>query len=590
MSRRSQSRRSWGRAAVCLASASALVLGPAPPVLAELAEPDLRPSAAAPVPVPARGSDAADSGMELSRTVRPVAPGTTLTSFDRLEPDKWLRADALSVDLGGTAVDYLSTGRVSGRASVSELAAAHEPGPGRRTVAAFNADFFDINETGAPLGPGIDDGEITHSPASGASEAVGFGPDGAGRLLGLYFEGRLTLPGGSEPLAAYNAADVPAGGIGAYNARWGEADRALTVSGATEVTEVTVTGGRVTGVAGAPGSGAVPEGTTVLLGREAGAKALAELVPGDAVSWEYGLRTDGGADLPRTAVGGRGVLVLDGVPQNWDGRPNNAAAPRTAVGFSRDGTVLHVLTVDGRQAASGGVTLTELAAMMAELGAHNALNLDGGGSSTLVVRRPGSDTLRLENSPSDGQEREVPNGLAVTAPAGSGRLAGFWVATAADPAGAPSADTVPGGHPERVFPGLTRRLTAAAYDETHGPAHGTARWRSSRPGIGRMDGDGVFHARTAGRTEVIAHHGRARGSTELTVLGPLERIVPTQQRVGLADPADEGAFGFVGFDAEGRSAPVEPSDVTLDYDRSLFRVSPDPVRGGFTITSRTGAG
>ncbi|WP_425583745.1 phosphodiester glycosidase family protein [Streptomyces macrosporus] len=524
--------------------------------------------------------------MELSRTTRPVAPGTTLTSFDRLESDKWLRADALSVDLDGAAeVDYLSPGAVAERATVSELAAEHDPGDGRRTVAAFNADFFDINETGAPLGPGLDDGEVTHSPAPGVTEAVGFGPDGAGRVLDLYFEGTLTLPDGPRPLAAYNAANVPAGGIGAYNAQWGEADRALTVDGSEEVTEVTVTGGRVTAVHDEPGDGAIPEGTTVLLGRDAGARALAELAPGTAVSWEYELRTEDGGPAPRTAVGGRGVLVVDGEPQNWDGRPNNAAAPRTAVGFSRDGTTMHVLTVDGRQAASGGVTLTELAVMMDELGAHNALNLDGGGSSTLVVREPGSDTPRVENGPSDGTEREVPNGLAVTAPDGSGELRGFLVETAADPALAPSADNVPGGHPERVFPGLTRALTAAGYDETYGPADGDARWRSTRPDVGRVDGDGVFHARGAGRAEVVAYRGRARGSTTLTVLGPLERIVPTRERVGLAGPDAEGAFGFVGFDAEGHSAPIEPADVTLAYDRSLFRVEADPTRGGFTVAA-----
>ncbi|MCI0382998.1 phosphodiester glycosidase family protein [Streptomyces sp. CNQ085] len=541
--------------------------------------------------------------MELSRTVRPVAPGTTLTSFDRLEPDKWLRADALSVDLdGGTRVDYLSPGSVSDRATVSELAAAHDPGPGRRTIAAFNADFFDIKQTGAPLGPGLDDGEITHSPAPGVHEAAGFGADGAGRVLGLYFEGVLTLPGGTESLAAYNAANVPADGIGAYDARWGAADRALAMDGASQVTEVTVSGGRVTGVEDSPGSGPVPEGTTVLLGRDAGARALAALAPGDPVSWEYGLRTDGG-ETPRTAVGGRGVLVEDGEPRNWDGQPNNTAAPRTAVGFSRDGSTMHVLTVDGRQAASGGVTLTELAVMMDGLGAHNALNLDGGGSSTLIVREPGSDAPRVENSPSDGFEREVPNGLAVTAPDGSGNLEGFWVETAAEPAEAPSADNVPDGHPERVFPGLTRALTAAGHDETYGPADGPAdgpaerrpadaapHWHSSRPEVGRVDRDGVFHARATGTAEAVARRGHARGSAALTVLGPLRRIAPTRERVGLPGPGAKAPFGFTGFDAEGRSAPIAPSDVALDYDRSLLRIAPDPPRGGFTVTATGGGG
>ncbi|MCT2593886.1 phosphodiester glycosidase family protein [Streptomyces sp. N2-109] len=533
------------------------------------------------------GPGADDGGMELSRASRPVAPGTTLTSFDRLNPGKWLRADALSVDLkGGARFDYLSSGKVSERGTVTELAKAHNPGEGRRTVAALNADFFDINETGAPLSPGVRDGKPTHSPAPGNSTVVGIGPQSAGRILDLYFEGSVTLPDGEQPLDAYNAANVPDGGIGVYNAQWGAADRALTTDGASGTTEVTVRDGKVASVSGEPGKGDIPTGSTVLLGRDAGAEKLAQLETGDPVSVEYDVRTDDGSEVPRTAVGGRGVLVEDGEPQDWEGRPNNATAPRTAVGFSKDGSTMHVLTVDGRQAASGGVTLTELARMMDELGAHDALNLDGGGSSTLVAREPGSDTTQLANAPSDGQEREVPNGLALTAPDGSGRLKGFWVETAADPAKAPTADNVPGGHPERVFPGLTRQLTAAGYDESYGPAEGSPHWRVGTPRIGRVDKDGTFHARRGGTTEVTARSRRAEGSTKLEVIGELDRVRASQERVGLAKQGDKGTFGIIGYDARGTSAPIDPADVELDYDRSLFTVTPDPAGGGFTVSAR----
>ncbi|MFJ2645761.1 phosphodiester glycosidase family protein [Streptomyces sp. NPDC087420] len=528
-------------------------------------------------------------GLETARASRPVAPGVTLTSYDRLQAAAWLRVDTLSVDLdGGARADYLSSGQVSDRRTVSELAALHDPGAGRRTVAAINADFFDINETGAPQGPGIRDGQVDHSPAAGAERAVGIGPENAGRILRLYFDGTVTLPSGPHPLAAYNAANVPAGSLGVYTAGWGRADRALTVDRAIPVAEVVVRGGEVVSVADRPGTGPIAPGTTVLVGREAGAGALAALRPGDPVTVAYRPRTDSGP-VPRTAVGGRELLVVDGVAQNHDGEGNNTAAPRTAVGFSRDGSTMRILTVDGRQADSGGVTLTGLGEMMRRAGSYSALNLDGGGSSTLVARAPGSDTLRVENSPSDGSERAVPNGLALTAPDGSGRLDGFWVSTRTAAAGAPTVDPVRGGHPERVFPGLTRQLTAAGYDETYGPAAGTPEWRAVRSSVGRVDAHGLFTARASGTTEVRAERGRAGGGTELTVLDRLDRIRPTTQRVGLADAAASGTFGIVGFDAHGTSAPVEPRDVTLDFDRSLFSVTDDGA-GNFTVRSLTGAG
>lgn len=588
------------RSVVLVATVSALAAGAISPAVAD-STPDPRPRdwaevlrhiAPPPASAPAGRSRAiADGdGIETARSSRPIAPGIRLTSYDRLESNKWLRVDALSVDLdsSGAQADYLSSGKVADRHTVSELAAGHDAGPGRRTVAAINADFFDINQTGAPHGPGIKDGKVTHSPATGANRAVGIGPGSAGRVLELYFDGTLTLPSGAHPLTAYNAANVPAGGIGAYTAAWGTADRALTVDAATPVAEALVRDGKVVAVTGRPGTGPIAPDTTVLAGREAGAGLLAALRPGDPVSLEYRPRTDSGP-VPRTAVGGRELLVVDGVPQNHEGEGNNTAAPRTAVGFSKDGSAMQVITVDGRQADSGGVTLTELGLMMKQAGAHSALNLDGGGSSTLLAREPGSDALRVENSPSDGSERTVPNGLAFTAPDGSGRLRGFWVETRTSAGSAPTADPVRGGHPERVFPGLTRRLTAAGYDETYGPAAGTPRWRAVRPSVGRVDGQGVFLARHSGTTEIRAERAGALGSTELTVLDDLARIEPTTRRVGLADTSATGTFGIFGLDAQGNSAPVEPGDVQLAYDHTLFDIR-DDGRGSFAVTSRTGGG
>ncbi|MEV6651849.1 phosphodiester glycosidase family protein [Streptomyces sp. NPDC051219] len=589
-----------GRSVVVLTTLTALTVGAISPAAADTT-PDprprnpaeiLRPVAPPPASVPGGTprSVADGDGIETARSSRPVAPGIELTSYDRLESDKWLRVDALTVDLDGSGVqtDYLSSGKVADRRTVSELAARHEPGAGRRTVAAINADFFDVNQTGAPQGPGVKDGRPVHSPAPGANRAVGFGPGNAGRVLQLYFDGTLTVPSGAHTVAAYNAANVPPGGIGAYTGGWGEADRALTVDAATPVAEALIRDDHVVSVTDRPGSGPIAADSTVLVGREAGAGVLAALRPGDPVGLEYRSRTDSGP-VPRTAVGGRELLVADGVPVNHDGAGNNTAAPRTAVGFSRDGREMQVITVDGRQADSGGVTLTELGLMMKRAGSHSALNLDGGGSSTLVAREPGSGGLQVENSPSDGSERTVPNGLALTAPDGSGRLRGFWVETRTPAAGAPTADPVRGGHPERVFPGLTRRLTAAGYDETYGPVAGDPRWRAVRGSVGRVDDRGVFTAHRPGSTEVRAEYAGARGSTHLTVLDELARIEPTTRRVGLADASATGSFGLLGFDEHGAGAPLEPADVTLDYDRSLFDIG-DDGRGSFTVRSRTGSG
>lgn len=96
--------------------------------------------------------------------------------------------------------------------------------------------------------------------------------------------------------------------------------------------------------------------------------------------------------------------------------------PRTALGLSQDGKTLYLVVVDGRSTASVGASCAELATLLKGLGAYEAINLDGGGSSAMYVRGQG-----VVNRPSDGSERVVANHLAVFAPsAGSlGNLKGI---------------------------------------------------------------------------------------------------------------------------------------------------------------------
>lgn len=88
-----------------------------------------------------------------------------------------------------------------------------------------------------------------------------------------------------------------------------------------------------------------------------------------------------------------------------------ARHPRTAVGLSQDAKTLYLVVVVGRRTSAAGMTCGELGTLLTGLGAWTALNLDGGGSSTMYVQGQG-----VVNSPSDGTERTVANHLAVMAP------------------------------------------------------------------------------------------------------------------------------------------------------------------------------
>ncbi len=122
---------------------------------------------------------------------------------------------------------------------------------------------------------------------------------------------------------------------------------------------------------------------------------------------------------PKNAVGGRAVLVRDSALDaavDTEGQAGfRERNPRTAAGIARGGRQLILVAVDGREYENAGMTLRELADLMLGLGARDAINLDGGGSTTLVYADPDSaGRLRIANHPSDkGGERTVGDALAI---------------------------------------------------------------------------------------------------------------------------------------------------------------------------------
>lgn len=116
-------------------------------------------------------------------------------------------------------------------------------------------------------------------------------------------------------------------------------------------------------------------------------------------------------------ITGCGVtLIKDGeAVSNADGM-NDWRHPRTMVGKKADGSIV-LATVDGRQAGSGmtGMTYEELSATLLHYGCVEAYNLDGGGSTTMIIR-DGEGGFKTMNSPSDGAERRDSNALLIVAP------------------------------------------------------------------------------------------------------------------------------------------------------------------------------
>ena len=118
---------------------------------------------------------------------------------------------------------------------------------------------------------------------------------------------------------------------------------------------------------------------------------------------------------PYNAISGNNMIVVNG--QSVEDLDNTYAAPRTAIGLDGSGKSLILFVADGRQPFySQGATLYEIAQLMIYYGAANAMNMDGGGSSTLVMRNS-LGIVQVVNSPIQtgvpGWERPVGNHLGI---------------------------------------------------------------------------------------------------------------------------------------------------------------------------------
>ena len=118
-------------------------------------------------------------------------------------------------------------------------------------------------------------------------------------------------------------------------------------------------------------------------------------------------------DTLSVAVGGSHVIVRNGMPYDLqqDSEFSITSHPRTLSGVKEDGTILFVV-IDGRQPKhSNGAPLERCARIMIALGAKDAINHDGGGSSTMILHD--TDEYITANTPSDGTLRDVYNSILI---------------------------------------------------------------------------------------------------------------------------------------------------------------------------------
>jgi len=478
----------------------------------------------------------------------PVAPGVARATYRILTSAGPLVISVVTVDPQEPTVRF---GTVLAH---DTIVSKDEPtsSMARRTgaVAGINADYFDINASGAPLGIVVRNGVLERTPSARIAltvtraRTVVFAP--------YQFAGSATFGGVVVPITAVNEWP-PQSGASLLTPAFGTIPGGPAGAGASGVTLLDLEQFperraasppfRVKAVTSAP---PWPPASGLRLAYGAAAQAIGPVPgPGDVVTLSY--VTDPPFEDAVAAVGGGPELLHGGMPVDDPASPNYAdrdrRIPASAAARFVDGT-LALVVVDGRHPATSiGVNRAELIALLRALGATDAMLFDSGGSATLAARVLGDADASVLNEPSDGVERPVADGLFVYSDA---------------PLGPPARLVV---RPARVIALAGARVPLRARvidtnDHGLGDAHGP--WHVAPSSlIASIGDDDVLHAGAhPGAASVRVARAGVATDVAVEILDRVARLVVGPAR---ANPDPHAAVGLTvaAFDARDRPVAVD---------------------------------
>ncbi|CAJ1226803.1 hypothetical protein LZY01_13400 [Levilactobacillus zymae] len=259
------------------------------------------------------------------------------------------------------------------------------------------------------------------------------------------------------------------------------------------------------------------------------------------------------------ALGGLGRLVKDGQVQSADslkGVPGTPHSAHTAVGIKADGTVFFV-SVDGQQPPySDGMSLSELAKLMKDKGAVDAINFDGGGSTTYLSRTPGEKDLSLKNRPSDRSERKVSTSWLIVTNAKSDHQLDRAEVSPKDQA------YLAGTKVDFKASGVD----AAGYDAKL-PTSGLT-WTIDDKSLGSIDNQGVFtsNGKTGNVTVELKQGNKVLGKSTVTLAKP-DRLSFLNKELSLA-PGEKRSLNLTAYAGQ-REVHLKDDEVKWDCPANL---------------------
>lgn len=483
-----------------------------------------------------------------------ISSGVVLKNYKRLTDKGWLSINVLEVELED---ENTKVGLLNSANGLNTFQTVAQMANKNNIVAAINGDFFNGNyKNGNTIGLSISDGKLLTSTYYENETKDTFGSfvlDDDNNAWFDYFTNKITLVSKKDDsklqICEYNKLisnyEYPV----LYTRDWKQ-----TSIGSTEnlaLLEMVVENNKVKELRYNQSAVEIPEDGFVIAAIGNAAKTMEDSFKvGTKVELEVDMDLD--VDKVKMAVSGGAMLVENGkIPEKFASNISGSH-PRTAIGLSKDAEILYLITVDGRQVSSIGMTQTELADFLIEKDIYNALNLDGGGSTTMVARKLGYGSISTINSPSGGTLRMVTNAIGVYNNSKTGKLDTLILKT----------------EEENVFAGCKRKLEVLGYDKYYNPVEVDINDITfSYSGVDVEVEDGMIIAgNEAGTATITAKKGSARGSLSIDVLSvPNElTISPRDVSATLEKPVD---YGVIAKNRNGYYASINYDELEWNIEK-----------------------
>lgn len=526
--------------------------------------------------LPINNADASFQVIYETKSSTALTSGVFYEKISRFTQEGWLYINVLKVDLENPNI---KVNTISNKESITKLANVKDLAKSNGAIAAINASFFNWQTPGGfPDGPVVESGQVTtaYSDYNRYNDSMAtFALDDTNSALYNFWKPQITFQSQDKSISVRqynrpspdNYTDVTI-----LDRIWGKNSIGVSTD-RPDIVEIVVSQGSIKEIRKAMPAIEIPEDGFVVVARGANGKFLEKNFTEGQLA-NYSITTNPDWRNIQMAVTGSAILVKDGkVPSTFSySIPGRRA--RTAVGSSKEGKTLYLVSVDGRVkqteiSKSVGMNETELGEFMISIGAYNALNLDGGGSTTMVLKNFTDNSIQVANSPSEGSLRSVANGIGIFSMLPPSDLAGFNI-TCLD---------------NRVFVNTPREFKAYPYDTYLNPykaEQSKIQWSVS--GVKGSFTNNVFIPEEAGKATITATLDGISSSIEVECLEAPTQLILTSKNIQLTKGSSKTIY-VRGKDKNGYSAPISNTSINWSITGDIGSID----KGTFTA-QKSGTG